>query len=147
MLVCTAALVPGSIGWGEGGGSAEEGNAALAVVFGCAEEGNATIGSGKGVEGLEEAGGLAWPGKVNLCCAVSAAAAPHSALAMAEPNGTRLESLQAGQDRLLRYAHFRLGEELMKSNLEYRVINDSQSIVWCGAVLRIRMVETEIHRE
>jgi hypothetical protein len=36
---------------------------------------------------------------------------------MAEPNGTRLERLQAGQDRLLRYAHFRLGEELMKSQL------------------------------
>jgi len=36
---------------------------------------------------------------------------------MAEPNGTRLERLQAGQDRLLRYAHYRLGEELMKSQL------------------------------
>ena len=36
---------------------------------------------------------------------------------MAEPNGTRLERLQAGQDRLLRYAHYRLGEELVKSQL------------------------------
>ena len=53
-MVCTTALVAGSIGWGEGGGSAEEGNAALAVVFGCGEEGNATIGSGKGVEEEEE---------------------------------------------------------------------------------------------
>ena len=34
-----------------------------------------------------------------------------------EPDGTRLERLQASQDRLLRYAHFRLGEELMKSHL------------------------------
>ena len=34
-----------------------------------------------------------------------------------QPNGSRLERLQAAQDRLLRYAHFRLGEELMKSSL------------------------------
>ena len=36
---------------------------------------------------------------------------------MATNDGTRLERLQASQDRLLRYAHFRLGEELMKSHL------------------------------
>ena len=37
--------------------------------------------------------------------------------AMEDGRSTRLERLQAAQDRLLRYAHFRLGEELTKARL------------------------------
>ncbi len=40
---------------------------------------------------------------------------------------TRLERLQAAQDRLLRYAHFRLGEELTKSRLGADTLPDAPS--------------------
>ena len=51
---------------------------------------------------------------------------------MEDNDSTRLERLQAAQDRLLRYAHFRLGEELTKSQLGVDSLpaNPSSPGVW-----------------
>ena len=64
---------------------------------------------------------------------------------MEDEKSTRLERLQAAQDRLLRYAHFRLGEEMTKAQLgvdavPLRVLRDGVALedARAGALTTIR---------